>query len=250
MHHPAFSRTRLIPQLILVGLAALFGQPIDAQDDDVCLPEEFSTINAIYFPFESDVELSYQWFSLAAERERVDTFPDDTEYVGFIDAYDLGFRHLLIGTHENRQIVSIDTCFLQPLPSPVQEPICFATGARRQEALSLGYAPLQNSTLENTDQNFIQVDALSAEIGSVSVPVRIIERVSGTAFLLIELWNFNLEVDPADFAIPAACDGVPPPGASSASWPPSQLRGLVSERSWDLLQRMPKTRRLLGGSAR
>ena len=233
--------------VILVSLASLRPHPVGAQQEDVCMPEEFFTVKAIYFPFETDINLSHQWFSLDAGRERVDTFPNDTEYVGFIDAYDLGFRHIIVGTHENRQIISIDSCFLQQLPEPAQAPICFAEGAQRQEAVSLGYAPLQNLTLEDTSggQAFTRVDALSAEIGSVSVPVRIIERISGNAFLLVEFWNFRLEVDFADLAIPTACDGVPPPGASGTSSTTSQLRELVSEGSWDLLQRMPTARRLL-----
>ncbi|MEO1086652.1 MAG: hypothetical protein AAFY88_20655, partial [Acidobacteriota bacterium] len=215
--------------LPLVALAALCVQPVVAQSEDVCLPEEFSVTNALYFPFDPDVVLNFQWFSLEAERERVDTFPSDTEYVGFLDAYDLGFRYVLQGTHENQQVVSIDTCILQALPSPVQETTCFAEGVSPQAPLSLGYAPLHRSTLEDTGsgQSLTEVDVLSAEIGSISVPVRVIERIQGRPLFLLELWDFRLEVDVAQLAIPAACDGVPPPGsATGASAPrPDELSG-------------------------
>ena len=152
----------------------------------------------------------------------------------------------------DRQILSIDACFLAALPDPVQEPICFAEGASRLEPIAFGYAPLQNSVLENTasDPAFTETDALSVEIGSVSVPVRIVERIEGRAFLLLELWNLRLEVDPSELAIPAACDGVPPPVTSSTGSSLSHVRDVVSERGLDLLKRLPATRRLFDAADR
>ncbi|MEO1369943.1 MAG: hypothetical protein AAFX50_22405 [Acidobacteriota bacterium] len=233
--------------LPLVALAALCVHPVVAQSDDTCLPEEFSVTNALYFPFDPDVVLNFQWFSLDAERERVDTFPSDTEYVGFIDAYDLGFRYALLGTHENQQVVSIDTCFLQALPSPVQETICFAEGASRRGSLSVGYAPLNRHTLEDTGtgQSPTEVDVLSAEIGSISVPVRVIERVPGRPLFLLELWDFRFEVDVAELAIPAACDGVAPPAAAATGPGAPGLGGESSESGRALAGRLPTARRLL-----
>ncbi|MEM8996332.1 MAG: hypothetical protein AAGF23_16215 [Acidobacteriota bacterium] len=203
MHLGQTPNRRPLLALPLLALAALCVQPVVAQSEDACLPEEFSVTTASYFPFDPDVVVDLRWFSLQAERERVDTFPSDTEYVGFIDAYDLGFRYVLLGTHENRQVASIDSCLLQALPNPVQETICFVEGASRRESLSVGYAPLDRRTLEATvnGQSLTEVDVLSAEIGSISVPVRVIERIPGRAFFLLELWDFRFEVGVADLAI-------------------------------------------------
>ena len=234
------SPTARIVLCAFVLIALLGSLPVSAQGDDICFPDAFFTEVGIYFPFESDRSLSHQWFSLAAQRERTDAFSNDTEVVTVIDAYDLGFRYVLLGTHTNQRSISFDQCFMQALPRPTQEPVCYAEGASRRGPRSFGYAPVQNSVVVEADPALVRVDALWTEIGSTSVPTRIVERIDGRPLLLVEFWNVRLAVDPSVFAIPDLCAGMATTGGS----PATRLRQLLGEAFWDRLRRSPPLRRL------
>ena len=239
LSRPSWSLPWLLFSLAFVG--AVFPGPVAAQGDDLCFPEEFSTTNAIYFPFENDVVISPQWFSLPAQRERIHSFPNDTEIVAVIDAYDLGSRFSVIGTHTLQTDFSFHTCLVLELPNPVQEVVCFGQGLERRSPIAMAHSPLHRSTLEDNDPQpeFVRLDGTWTEVGSVSVPARILERVLGNAFVAIEFWNTRLEVDPTVFDIPEVCDGVTPTPNSSALLP--ELYGAYSQEQ---LRHLPAFRNL------
>ncbi|MEM7585394.1 MAG: hypothetical protein AAF560_18535 [Acidobacteriota bacterium] len=232
------------PSGFLMSLAltgVVLARPAAAQADDLCFPEEFSTTNAIYFPFEDDVTINFQWFSLPAQRELVHSFPSDTEFVGVIDAYDLGSRFTFLGTHTNQTVVSLETCFASALPEPVQEPVCFGQGLERQPPINVAHSPLNRSTGDDTvTPGLVRIDGTWTEVGSVSVPSRLIERIVGRPLLALEFWNTRLEVDPAIFEIPDICDGVSRASQASDLSPlADRLRELYGEPSREQLRHLP-----------
>ncbi|MEM1181846.1 MAG: hypothetical protein AAGM22_26105 [Acidobacteriota bacterium] len=206
--HALLRRPGLGLPLWLLMVCTCLPRPATAQGDDLCFPNEFSTTQAIYFPLEGDVSTSDQSFSLAAQRARVDSFISDTELVTFIDAFDLGFRYTLVGTHAQGADFSFETCFAGALPNPVQEPVCFGEGLEREGPISVGHSPLIRSTLQGTEPDLVELDATWIQIGTVAMPVRLIERIPGRPQLTLEFWNTRLEVDPSRFELPDACDGV------------------------------------------
>lgn len=229
----------MIPSAVLGGLPVA-AQHTGASGDDICFPDQFAVRNAVYLPDTPDQVRNPQYFDLARSRERFDTFQSDTEVLSFLDDFATATRYVLVGRHKNEENVSFDMCFTTVLEREFQ-PVCFGRGLERQESFSYFSTPVHRSTLRGNPPNeeTILIDALWTQVGTVTVPLEVVERQVGSSLQAIRFENVRFEFDPSLLDIPAIC-----PVSRQQTGPDLQPGELFAE--WDALRRTYPYRRFFG----
>ena len=234
----------LVALVALATLAVLSTAPVAAQGapagDDICFPDKFFVENSIYLPDSPNFALSPQYFDLARGRERFDTFQTPVETVSFIDDYPTNSRFILIGTHENMQNIVFHTCFPAVLDREL-EPICWVEGTERQRSTSIGALPVHQSTLVSDPTGcpmLVEFDTRWTQIGSVRVPLLVVERQCGSSLQFILLENFRFDFDPSALDIPDICLTAPVRSAA-----PVHPRDVFPDGVWDEMRHVYPYRR-------
>jgi len=227
--------------IVLVGSFSVAAEANGPSGDDVCFPDRFSVRYSIYLPDTPTEVRSLQQVDLSRSRERFDTFDSPTQFISFLDDFDTDTRYILLGTHQNEEIISIDQCFPSPLER-VLEPVCVGTGMARQESFSLGPLPVHRSILNTPPPNesVITVDATWSQIGTTVLPLISVERQPGSSLQFIRFDNLRFEFDPTILDIPDLCTT-----AQAQSTEAPTPKELFPAARWEQLRSTLPFRRLL-----
>ena len=193
------NRFALLALVVAAGAPSLAATP--GIVPPVCLPQEFTTKQAVYVT-EENVIVSRTTFSIPRQHSRVDTYDNDGQIT----------KSILVD-YIGQSVWSIEwttppSCTHIPIALPPLTRTCYENAVQRKgpaDPNKLGKRRVSRWVVSHNgvDVTDLLVAGMPRRDGTVH-PMRIVSRLVDT-FVVVEYWDFKPRVDPLAFEVPAFC---------------------------------------------
>lgn len=198
----------------VVLFAAIFAAALAV---DICLPDEFTTLEATELPDRDDVIVSKVWFSVRAQKSRFDA--DAIIHDGRISnkRFSFVFDYPRSTFYEIAYTGHVANCTRHQIHENKISPVCLARNAEHRGDITLGGTLDVSNWVEREHEGAFRVRANVMIARNVNIPIRRFARAQDKSQQHIEItewWDWTDRVAHDAFILPDECHRATDSGAT------------------------------------